>query len=379
MSISFEEEEYTSKNSNKSENSNKTKANPSQNQEFLEKDLDEEEFLREIQQQSKQQDRNDFDENEIYQLNDIINMNIGDNDDEFNEITKEDEGKKKEKRRKRRKSELNTTPIPIFDCIYCVNEDIVYKYSIIKRITESYLYNCSIYDTERIGILLKNDIKHIGNDEYLNRLYEILIENTEFIGREYSIDQSKTYFSYVSTLKYRKYSPNLLYLLKQSKKNKTFLNLNTQLTIFTQYRQQMTQTNMTNTNIYLKKEVSKELSTIPVQKSTQRKRKSVLLKQDALSENENENDFPCHSSIEEEEAEEVGSFLNFLKFDVPKKEKVKEIKFDDEYTDIYSVETMNLVYIETSKYRGRYHVPNSCIIVRKENECLIESKLSSNK
>src|SRR5690348_10574562 len=50
------------------------------------------------------------------------------------------------KKKKRKKEDLDETPLPIFDCIYCSNEKVVFDHMSREIISERFLYNTSHRD-----------------------------------------------------------------------------------------------------------------------------------------------------------------------------------------------------------------------------------------
>ena len=92
----------------------------------------------------------------------VINNNI--NDDHKKKITKED---------------LDNIPIPIFSCIYCSNEKIVFTHFSNEIISEKYLYQTSIYDIEVLNKLIYQPL--IDKNEKNEKLLDIIIKNTEYL------------------------------------------------------------------------------------------------------------------------------------------------------------------------------------------------------
>ena len=44
------------------------------------------------------------------------------------------------------KEDLNNTPLPIFECLYCTNQKIVFQHFINEILSNKYLLQTSIYD-----------------------------------------------------------------------------------------------------------------------------------------------------------------------------------------------------------------------------------------
>ena len=113
---------------------------------------------------------------EINSINSIISNNKL---DDFNDIFN---GKKKSKIKK---EELNNIPIPIFSCIYCSNEKIVFNHMINKIIEKKYLLLTS-----------KNDMKIL--DELIKKktIRNLLVENhEEYIKKYYKYKESKLFLN----------------------------------------------------------------------------------------------------------------------------------------------------------------------------------------
>ena len=320
------------------EEARQTKQFPNANTDFLDKDLDPDDFFNEIEKESK--------------------TGFVFDDPLLKEDSSDNENKPKQIRKKRRKSELDTTPLPLFDCIYCVNEIVVFNHYINNKLEENYLFNCSPFDYYRIDRLIANDKDSINHDLILKSLYNSVINNMEYIQYEHT---KETSIKILQNIPHAITNvPFMLYTLQNDKNNQMIINLNTQI-------KQATATDI-NFNYYLKKEL-KELSQIP---------KITLTKINANTQSVLTVDNQSKSSVEDEEG--VGSFLNFLKFEIPRKVKHNNIVFEDDYVDIYSNETINQVNIETHKYRKLFHIPNTnlVMITKLDQEIFLNLKQQQN-
>jgi hypothetical protein len=109
---------------------------------------------------------------EINSINSIISNNKL---DDFNDIFN---GKKKSKIKK---EELNNIPIPIFSCIYCSNEKIVFTHMINKIIEKKYLLLTSKNDMKILDELIKKKtIRNLlveNHEEYIKKYYNIKNQN----------------------------------------------------------------------------------------------------------------------------------------------------------------------------------------------------------
>jgi len=133
-------------------------------------------------------------------------VKINDND---NDIVNEDKNKNKKTFKHRlSKKDLNTIPLPIFDCPYCANEKIVFNHLINEKISCNYLYNTEKKDINLIDFLQKNNLlclekeeicKKISKDDKdidinkLQKIINVILDNTEYIKKYYQIDESSNY------------------------------------------------------------------------------------------------------------------------------------------------------------------------------------------
>ena len=84
------------------------------------------------------------------------------------------------KLKKRTKEDLNNTPLPIFDCLYCTNEKIVFQHFINEKLSKKYLLQTSIYDLNDLDKLICNK-RMINKDDKNEKLLNLVIKNTEYI------------------------------------------------------------------------------------------------------------------------------------------------------------------------------------------------------
>ena len=91
------------------------------------------------------------------------------------------------------KEDLNNTPIPLFECLYCVNPKIVFQHFINVILSDKYLLQTSIYDINDLDKLISN--KRITNkDDKSEKLLNLVIKNTEYIKLYIPKEQSINYF-----------------------------------------------------------------------------------------------------------------------------------------------------------------------------------------
>ena len=93
----------------------------------------------------------------------------------------------------RTKDDLNNTPIPVFECLYCCKKDkIVFQHFINERLSKKYLLQASIYDINDLDKLICN--KRINKDEKNEILFNLVIKNTEYINMYIPKEKSINYF-----------------------------------------------------------------------------------------------------------------------------------------------------------------------------------------
>ena len=154
----------------------------------------------------------------------------------INEDEDEDNLKNKKKMKHRlSKKDLNTIPLPIFECPYCANEKVVFNHLINEEFYLNYLYNAEKKDINLINLLEKNNLlcllclenkekfkkllKDKINNIDVNKLEIIInfiINNTEYINKYYDINESFNFLK--QKRKKEKYNINIINKnLKQTK------------------------------------------------------------------------------------------------------------------------------------------------------------------
>ena len=108
------------------------------------------------------------------------------------------------------KNDLNTIPLPIFDCIYCANEKVAFNHLINEEFYLKYLYNAEKKDICMIDLLLKNsDLVSLveGKNKSLQNLLkknsismsrfkdivQLFLKNREYVYKYYNRDESHNY------------------------------------------------------------------------------------------------------------------------------------------------------------------------------------------
>lgn len=110
-------------------------------------------------------------------------------------------------RKKRKKEDLDKTPLPLFDCIYCSNEKVVFQHMVRENISKEYLYMCSKYDSIKINYILSNplSINYDNVSNYnSNNLMNMIIYYTENLNTYYNSNQSLQLLKKITYSKYYK-------------------------------------------------------------------------------------------------------------------------------------------------------------------------------
>jgi len=113
----------------------------------------------------------------------IENMNLEESEIQNETMTNNgnnemNDGKKKSKK-KRTKEDLNNTPLPIFECLYCTNEKVVFQHFINEILSDKYLLQTSIYDMNDLNKLILN--KRLINNNKDEKLLNLVMKNTEYM------------------------------------------------------------------------------------------------------------------------------------------------------------------------------------------------------
>ena len=86
---------------------------------------------------------------------------------------------KKKSKKKRTKEDLNNTPLPVFECLYCTNEKVVFQHFINEILSDKYLLQTSIYDMNDLNKLILN--KRLINNNKEEKLLNLVMKNTEYL------------------------------------------------------------------------------------------------------------------------------------------------------------------------------------------------------
>lgn len=111
---------------------------------------------------------------------------------DFNSINFQKSKKKSYKKRKT-KEDLDNTPLPIFNCIYCTKDNIVFKHFINNYLSDNYLFLTSVYDMKNLNKLIIEQ-PLIDNGEENEKLLNLVVTNTEYVSKYFSKDFNESYF-----------------------------------------------------------------------------------------------------------------------------------------------------------------------------------------
>ena len=127
----------------------------------------------------------------------------------------------KKKNKKRNKDELNLTPLPIFSCIYCSNDKVAFSHLSREVLSEKYLFQTSNYDIQELEKIINDSLIEKDNQE--NKLIKIIIEYSEYLKKNCSIEESKNFFMCDN---YKLYCINNEKIIQNNFVNKIELNIN---------------------------------------------------------------------------------------------------------------------------------------------------------
>ena len=107
---------------------------------------------------------------------------------------KENDEDKKKTKKKRTKEDLDNTPIPIFECLYCTNEKVVFQHFINEILSEKYLLQTSIYDINDLNKIILNKRLITNKEDKNEKLLTLLIKNTEYLKQYIPKEAIHNYF-----------------------------------------------------------------------------------------------------------------------------------------------------------------------------------------
>ena len=278
-------------------------------------------------------------------------------------------------KKRRTKEDLNTTPLPYWECIYCANEIVVFQHMIREGLSEKYLYGSSPHDLNKISTVLSNSRNsmvqfncNISYNYETQHLLNFIIMHTEYLNGFYGIEKSKDFFKNkiktydAAESSYNKPQPNTRF--------KLFCFDNTNLNTLTLFRTSNKIKNISNelkfnfnskiyveaSPMYMSNYNSNSINFQKSETTFEMTSKNKNMSQDTLNYirkgevndiriqpiHEIEKSTPGNSDegdIDDENrntfANNDGSFLNFLKFDLRRKIKKEDISWESEEHDIW--------------------------------------------
>lgn len=263
-------------------------------------------------------------------------------------------------RRRRNKEDLNKTPLPIFSCIYCSNEDLSFKHLSNTIISDNYLYMTSVYDIKLISDIISNprSLLEITADSVV---INTIINNTEYVEKDYKSEEIKKYFKGVKddmTILHNIFIDKLENYITRKKSRKLI-------------------TSSIVRNVSLKKnnsEISNSVNSISLNLNENPAKQQVnSIGLDSIVEN-------ISNISDEEEGEEGGEdFFNFLKFDLKRKITKNDIEWDSNCFDIWDPVFESTAFCEEKAHKNSFCSFNSSTQTTKERKYIRSfSKQSTN-
>lgn len=126
------------------------------------------------------------------------------------------------KKKKRNKEDLDKTPLPIFECIYCSNEELVFKHMSREIISNNYLYDCSYWDYSKLNTCISiynTNKQNTTKDKKVLYLIDFIDNHTEYLNKYIiNIQEELTNCIKNKNLLQIQNQPSLRYKLKINKK-----------------------------------------------------------------------------------------------------------------------------------------------------------------
>ena len=262
-------------------------------------------------------------------------------------------------KKKIRKEDLNNIPLPIFDCIYCTNEKIVFNNFINKILSDKYLLLTSNYDINNINKLLLNQ-------PFIDKkLLNIIHSNTEYI-KDY-IPKEK-YTNFIKSNKFNNIcemfnSKNKIYFKRKIElihKKKDFQSrCKNEISKISNYDKCLfNPINSLNNNC---EDLNEFVETLPKTSENFNSKKNCPIGSDSnnsinvsivsLNKNEYSNHITDNNNILEDsfekiekkdesanDIEDIDEIMDCLKYDLKRKISKNYIKWEKKYYDIYNPE-----------------------------------------
>ena len=334
-------------------------------------------------------DNSNDSESSIRELSDDSIQIHFNNKDNYNNNDNQNKFKKK-----KTKEDLNNTPLPLFDCIYCTDEKIVFGNFINNILSEKYLFLTSVYDMNDLNKLISYQ-PLIDNNEKNDKLLNIIVKSTEYIKQYIPKENNIAYFkSKLFNNLCELYKADNHRLIKQKfedsliRKKKDFyfkgINLISKNSVNNKCLFNSTNSLINNLNALKGFVEPFPINLINLKNSyTTFSGSNNSINFNSLSLNNNE--FGCSNNKEnnnildyivekidkkDESANYVGEkdeIMDFFKFDLVRKISKNDISWESEYYDIYNPE-ISLDYQEENDQE------NYCDLIKKKNLILNNNK-----
>lgn len=106
---------------------------------------------------------------------------------------------------KKKKIDLDKTPLPIFACIYCSNENVVFTHMSNEIISDKYLYNCSLQDLKNINLIVSTYFVFnlaASLNPQVKSLVNLVLNYSEYLSHLNPLEKSKQFIkNYADKLK----------------------------------------------------------------------------------------------------------------------------------------------------------------------------------
>ena len=340
------------------------------------------------------------------------------------------------KKKKRQKEDLDKTPLPVFDCIFCSNQKVVFEHMVREYLSNKYLYGSDKRCIDRLNTILSTSIT-INNslDHETQQMRNFIIYHTDYIKKFYD---KKTILNFFETYKdnwgSNKFQPTvrkelfsnfsnscISNTIKKYRKKKLNsdkiqiinnyvsvdvikhhkteempqislnspnftnlqINLNTSLSNKTEVPFSLPQTSLIkidcNENDLLK---HREHADLNYKNYFDDKKTNYVINSEKVDENNNRNE---NENENEENADKNESFLKFLRFDLKRKINFEDILWEEGYHDIWDPnlstredKSQNLKSSDVDKSSGFMKLLNGYYKSKQSNE-IFQNSFNENK
>ena len=311
-----------------------------------------------------------------------------DKNQSINESSKAINKTNDEPKKKIKKEDLDNTPIPIFSCIYCTNEKLVFVHFSNEIISEKYLYQTSIYDIDTLNKIIEQPL--IIKEEKNEKLLNLIIKNTEYLKNYYQFAESNNFlksnkyidFCISSTNKNHKLlKEKIEHSLVRKKKDFYFKGINKIVSRNSQNNKCLFNTTNSLINNY------NALNGICEQTPNVNNNTIISIIFNSISINNNEsNNNILDNGIEKIEIndnmeiddKEDNEIINIFSLDNSNKIGKKNIVWDNQYYDIWNpvfCDVNEKINIERSEIKNKINTKNKSFLYNKNNKKIDINKL----